>query len=135
LRVVFDTNVFVSALLLPESKPRAVLDFVLSRGKVLVSLPVLNELSEVLARKHLRRYIDEEDVRAFFSALSREAEWVETSITVTACRDPKDNKFLELAIAGCATHVVTGDGDLLDLNPFEGIPILTPQQFLAESSA
>jgi len=48
-----------------------------------------------------------------------------------ACRDPKDNKFLELAVAGEATHIVTGDSDLLVLNPFRDIAVLTPSEFLA----
>jgi predicted nucleic acid-binding protein len=47
-----------------------------------------------------------------------------------ACRDPKDDKFLSLAVCGRATHLVTGDADLLALNPFEGIRIVTPRQFL-----
>jgi len=52
-------------------------------------------------------------------------------LQITACRDPKDNKFLELAIAGNATHIVSGDNDLLELSPFEQIQIVTPEAFLA----
>ena len=70
MRCVFDTNVFVSALLLPDSKPRKALDLALERGKVLLSLAALAELYEVLNRKQFRRYIDEEDVRIFVAALS-----------------------------------------------------------------
>jgi predicted nucleic acid-binding protein len=51
---------------------------------------------------------------------------------VTDCRDPKDNKFLELALSGKATHIVSGDEDLLVLHPFRGILILMPQAFLAQ---
>nr|WP_232285716.1 putative toxin-antitoxin system toxin component, PIN family [Crocosphaera chwakensis] len=46
------------------------------------------------------------------------------------CRDPKDNKFLEVAVNGNATHIITGDKDLLELHPFRGISILKPKQFL-----
>ncbi len=130
MRCVFDTNVFVSALLLPDSKPRKALDLALERGKVLLSLAALAELYEVLNRKQFRRYIDEEDVRIFVAALTREAQWVDVDVRITACRDPTDNKFLELAASGHASHIVTGDSDLLALNPFQGIQILPPHSFL-----
>ena len=130
MRFVFDTNVLVSALLLPDSKPRHALDLALQRGKVLLSFAVLAELYEVLKRKRFRRYVDEEDVRTFVAALAREAQWVDVNVRITACRDPKDDKFLELAISGDATHIVTGDSDLLALHPFQGIQIVPPQAIL-----
>jgi putative PIN family toxin of toxin-antitoxin system len=130
LRCVFDTNVLVSALLLPESKPRQALDLALRKGRVLLPLGVLAELYEVLSRTQFRRYIDEEDIRIFLAALTREAQWVDVNVQVAACRDPKDDKFLELAVSGHATHIVTGDSDLLALNPFQGIQILSPHTFL-----
>jgi len=52
------------------------------------------------------------------------------SCTITECRDPKDNKFLEVAVAGRADVIVTGDGDLEVLDPFEGIPLIRPAKFL-----
>ena len=129
MRFVFDTNVLVSALLLPDSKPRQALDLALRKGKVLLSFAVLAELYEVLGRKQFRRYIDEEDIRTFVAALTREAQWVDVDVRVTACRDSKDDKFLELAISGHATHIVTGDSDLLALNPFQGIQIIPRHAF------
>ena len=134
MRCVFDTNVLVSALLVTESKPRQALDLALRNGKVLLSLPVLAELSEVLSRKHFRRYVDEEDVRIFLAALARETLWIDVQAHISACRDPSDDKFLELAVEGGATHLVTGDADLLVLNPFQEAQILTPQSFLRSSS-
>lgn len=130
MRFVFDTNVLVSALLLPDSKPRRALLLGLQKGKVLLSLATLAELYEVLSRKQFRQYVDEEDVRSFLAALTREARWVEVDLRITACRDPKDDKFLELAVSGGATHIITGDSDLLALNPFQGIQILPPHSFL-----
>ena len=130
MRCVFDTSVIVSALLLLDSKPRQALDLALQKGKVLLSFPVLAELYEVLGRKRLRRYFDEEDVRIFLAALTREAQWVDVDVQIAACRDSKDNKFLELAVSGHATHIVTGDSDLLALDPFQGIQILPPHSFL-----
>jgi putative PIN family toxin of toxin-antitoxin system len=133
LRCVFDTNVLVSALLLPDSKPRKALDFAFQTGVVLLSFATLAELNEVLSRRQFRRYVDEEDVRSFLAALTRETQWVDVEVEVKACRDPKDDKFLELAVSGHATHIVTGDSDLLALNPFQGIYILPPHSFLESS--
>lgn len=130
MRCVFDTNVLVSALLLPDSKPRHALELVLLKGRVLLSFATLAELYEVLGRKKFLRYIDEEDIRSFLAALTREAEWVEVDVRITACRDAKDDKFLELAVSGRATHIVTGDVDLIALHPFRGIEIVPPHRFL-----
>lgn len=91
---------------------------------------MLAELFEVLHRKQFRRYIDEDDIRRFIAALTREAEWVEVDSEVIACRDPKDDKFLSLAVRGRATHIITGDSDLLVLDPFRGVAILSPAAFL-----
>jgi len=127
---VFDSNVLVSALLLSDSKPRHALEVALQKGRVLLSFATLAELYEVLGRKKFHRYINEEDVRNFLAALTREAEWVEVDVRIGVCRDPKDDKFLEVAVSGHATHIITGDSDLLALNPFRGIEILPPHGFL-----
>jgi putative PIN family toxin of toxin-antitoxin system len=130
LRCVFDTNVYVSAAILADSKPRQALDFALERGKVLLSLAAITEVYEVLNRKQFRRYVDDEDIRRFLGALARETESVDVNVRIAACRDSSDDKFLELAVSGHATHVVTGDSDLLELDPFRGIRIVRPQIFL-----
>ena len=130
MRCVFDTNVLVSALLLPDSAPRHALDRALAQGKVLLSLAALAELYEVLSRKQFRRYVDDADIRSFLAILTRETEWVDVDKRIVACRDPKDDKFLELAASGRATHIVSGDADLLALNSFRGIAILSPRSFL-----
>jgi putative PIN family toxin of toxin-antitoxin system len=62
------------------------------------------------------------------------AELVPITERIAACRDPKDDKFLELAVNGKAEVIVSGDGDLLDLNPFRGIPIVTPATFLGNTT-
>jgi uncharacterized protein len=130
LRCVFDTSVLVSALLLTNSKPRMALDLALGEGQVLLSFAVLAELYEVFTRKQFRRYINEEDIRRFLAALTRKAQWVDVNVQVTACRDPKDDKFLELALCGHAEYIITGDADLIAFHPFRDIQILTPNAFL-----
>jgi putative PIN family toxin of toxin-antitoxin system len=126
--------VLISALLLENSKPGIALNTALRNGKVLLSFSVLAEIYNVLSRKKFRRYMSEEDMRRFLAGLTREAQWVEITEQIVACRDPKDNKFLELAICGHAEYIVTGDADLLVLHPFRGIQILTPNTFLQTSN-
>lgn len=130
LRLVFDTNVLVSALLLEDSIPRKAFDYGLIHGKILLSSAMQAELYAVLSRKRFRRYIEEEDIRRFLVSLTREAEWVEVNTRLKVCRDPKDDKFLELAVCGNATHLVTGDSDLLVLKTFRGTKVLTARDFL-----
>ena len=130
MRVVFDTNVLVSALLLPDSTPRLALSLAIEKGVVLLSFSTLAEIYDVLNRKRFRRYIDEEDIRTFVAALTRQSQWVDVGERITMCRDAKDDKFLEVAVSGRATHIVTGDSDLLALNPFRDIQIVRPHTFL-----
>ena len=68
----------------------------------------------------------------FLAAVVRESELVEVTAVVSVCRDPQDDKFLELALSGAATHIISGDDDLLALHPFRGIAILSPQDFVTE---
>jgi uncharacterized protein len=103
---------------------------VFREGKILISSAILAELYEVLGRKRFRRYVNEEDARLFLAALAREGHWIDVDVQIKASRDPLDDKFLELAVAGRATQIVTGDTDLLVLNPFQGVQILPPHAFL-----
>jgi len=129
-RCVFDTNVLVSALMFDRSKPARAFFVALRVGEVLVSADVISELSDVLGREKFRRYVNEEERGRFLRSLLREAKLVGIQETVRACRDPKDDKFLELAVNGDADCIVSGDDDLLTLGPFRGIRILTPDGFL-----
>ncbi|MCB1863728.1 MAG: putative toxin-antitoxin system toxin component, PIN family, partial [Gammaproteobacteria bacterium] len=90
----------------------------------------LNELAEVLSRPKFDPYISLNDRQEFFRVFGRVAERVPIVRRVHVCRDPKDDKFLELAINGQASHIVTGDQDLLVLHPFHNIQIITPANYL-----
>jgi putative PIN family toxin of toxin-antitoxin system len=129
-RYVFDTNVTISAALFEQSPPGRALHAALSRGELLVSRASLAELAEVLGRKKFDRYLTREEREEFLVKLVREAVVVDITEEVRACRDAKDDKFLELAVCGGACCVVTGDVDLLALHPFRGIAILSAAQFL-----
>lgn len=135
LRVVVDTNVSVSALLLPRSTPRRAFVRCLEAGRLLVSASTVAELDEVLRRRKFDSYLREEERLAFLATMIREAEVVNVTQVITECRDPKDNKFLELAISGAASHILTGDADLLAMHPFRGVAVLTPQDFLDEQTS
>jgi putative PIN family toxin of toxin-antitoxin system len=132
-RTVIDTGVAVSAVLLPRSVPRQAFDAAAARGKLLVSEATVTELDEVLRRPKFNKYVSEEKRLEFLAALVLEAEQVEVTEVITACRDAKDNKFLELAVCGRASHILSGDGDLLALHPFRGIAVVTPHAFLTSS--
>jgi len=127
---VLDANIIVSAVLLPRSLTRKVFDKALAEGDIVVSEAVVNELDEVLRRPRLNKYIHEEERIQFLMMLLRESRLVRVDRTVTDCRDPKDNKYLELALESGADCILSGDKDLLVLHPYHGIPILTPRQFL-----
>ncbi len=127
---VIDTNVAISAVLLPHTVSRQVFDFVVLHGELLVSEEILAELNEVLARPKFRKYVSEKRRLEFFSALVRRAKIINVVDVIAECRDKKDNKFLELAVSGEATHIITGDNDLLVLNPFRRIDIVSPAVFL-----
>ncbi len=129
LRGVFDNNVLVSAALL-GGFPRQALDKLLENGTVLVSVSVLLELADVLNRPKFDKYITHDERMRFIVSFLKVAEMIEINETITVCRDPKDDKLLELAVSGNADFLVTGDKDLLVLNPFRGLEIVTPREFL-----
>ena len=129
-RYVFDTNVIVSALLFEHSTPGRAFYEALGRGEILLSQPVVDELNDVLRREKFERYVRLDDRERFLNALIREATLIEVTERIQICRDPKDDRFLDMAVAGGASHIITGDDDLLVLNPFRGILIVTPSQFL-----
>jgi putative PIN family toxin of toxin-antitoxin system len=96
-----------------------------------MSIGLAAELIEVMRREKFDTYLSLERRDELVASLIRECEFVETSTTIAVCRDPKDNKVLELAVDGAAAAIVTGDADLLVLHPFQGISILSPGDFLA----
>ena len=129
-RFVFDTNVLISAALLRQSTASRALRRALTTGRVLVSMATIEELNQVLSRRGFDRYVTEAERIEFLAALIRDTDMVEVTDSVHACRDPKDDKFLELAVSGHATCIVTGDDDLLSLHPFRGIALFSPRSFL-----
>jgi putative PIN family toxin of toxin-antitoxin system len=129
-RFVFDTNAIVSALLIKKSVARRAFDKAREAGDILLSFEAIEELYDVLGRHAFDRYIDEEDRLQFLTILVKESTLVEIKERISECRDPTDDKFLELAVNGKADFIVSGDGDLQVLNPFRKIKIVSPRAFL-----
>ena len=129
MRLVVDTNVFVSAALRESSRPAEVIRWLDRFGGLLKSTATERQLIEVLRRP----YIAQRLAPFFFENVRRilgDAELVTIAEHIAACRDPTDDKFLELVVNGQADVIVSGDLDLLVLNPFRGIPIVAPAVFV-----
>lgn len=129
MRVVVDTNVFISAALKEKSIPGMATHIVAESGRLLKSTITERELFITLARPRLAPLIPPR-FRDWLSDLLAEAELVSIIDRITACRDPKDDKFLELAVNSHADLIISGDADLLALDPFREIPIVTPAGFV-----
>lgn len=87
-----------------------------------------------MERSKFDRYVSRNSRREFVAFIYATVQMIDVRRSVRACRDPNDDKFLDVAVNGRAQFVVTGDADLLALDPFEGIPIVTPAEYLARAS-
>ena len=129
-RVVLDTNIIISAALSKNSTPDKVVSYAIDNAILLISNDTFNELQEKLLSNKFDKYVQLETRKTFLKTLLEIFEMVIIEKRITACRDNKDNKFLELAVNGDANCIVTGDKDLLVLHPFETVEILTAADFL-----
>jgi putative PIN family toxin of toxin-antitoxin system len=129
-KFIFDTNAFISAILLENSVNAQALDKAFKSGEVIVSGATFSEFTQVLSRKKFDKYLTNERRLQALGKLERDTILQPVTIKLNACRDPKDDKYLELAVDSNATCIITGDKDLLILHPFRNIPILTAAEFL-----
>jgi putative PIN family toxin of toxin-antitoxin system len=131
MRVVIDTNVFISAALKDRSPPSHAVHLAAERDLLFKSATTEQELFMfiTLARPRLAPLIPPL-FQDWLADVLAAAELVPITERIIACRDPKDDKFLELAVNGHADLIVSGDADLLTVNPFRGIPIITPAAFV-----
>ncbi|WP_232624346.1 putative toxin-antitoxin system toxin component, PIN family [Paraburkholderia ginsengisoli] len=128
---MLDTNTLISRLLVPGGNAARAVDHALMWGIPLMSEETLAELSGVLARPKFDRYVSIQDRQHFLRLLGGVVRIVPVTHRIAACRDPKDDKFLHVALNGEAEVIVTGDADLLVLHPFHGVDIVNPATFLA----
>lgn len=131
-RLVIDSNVWIAALISPTGTARQLVDAILDNDiDILMSEATFDELVSRLDRPKFDRYREPEAWNLFLSELVELALWQEDAGTTTGIsRDADDDKFLALAVMGQADAIVSGDGDLLELGTHDGIPIVTPVEFL-----
>jgi len=129
-RIVVDTNVFVSGLLRRSSVSGQAAAKARHNAVLLVSEATMTELADVLAGAKFDRYVSVEQRVGFIRLIWNIAEFVPIIQRLRECRDPKDDKFLEVALNGRADLILSGDADLLTLNPWRETAILSPSQYL-----
>jgi len=128
LRVVLDTNVLVSVLIM-LGKPRELLSIVARREATLVlSREILNEFMKVVKRRKFTGYVAEEQIERFVENIERIAEFIEPESHLEVVDDPKDDIVINTAIDGRADLIISGDHHLLSLKEFRGIKIVSVEE-------
>lgn len=131
-RVVIDTNVLISAALIDESVSARARNHAVRYGQLIATEQTFAELTGTLLTAKFDRYASRAARETLLRRLQPIIEIVPVIQAVRACRDPRDDKFLEAAINGRADVIITGDKDLLVLHPFAGVSIMTPADYLAQ---
>lgn len=129
MRIVLDTNVLISAILKANSIPAAAVRQACSAHVLLTSAATQQELHRIWCKPYFQRFVSEEVLRKIDTMFAA-SELVIVTESIKACRDPMDDKFLELAVTGKADIIVSGDKDLLSMTSYEGTRIITPAEFL-----
>ncbi|MFC7478127.1 putative toxin-antitoxin system toxin component, PIN family [Dankookia sp. GCM10030260] len=130
--IVFDTSTLVGAVIGRGSVPDRAVRHAFAADQVAVSEAMLAELLDVLARPRLARFLDPDLRDEVLALLDAFGVFFVPAERVTDCRDAKDDKVLELALAAGAAVIVSGDADLLVLHPWRGVRVLRPAEYLAE---
>ena len=134
MRVVLDTNVIVSAVLIQRSNERRILDaWRAGAFDLVMSPPLLEELGRVLSYPKIRdaRWMSAADVVELLETLAETAVLVEGQLDIRVSRDASDDKFIAAALEGEADYLVSGDRDLLTLASYRSVKIVRPAAFLA----
>jgi putative PIN family toxin of toxin-antitoxin system len=127
-RVVVDTNIWIS-FLIGKSLSGLSQAIISSQIIVLFSDDLFCELIEVLNRPKFKKYFSESAIKDLVTLLYEKVELIDVTSHFDDCRDAKDNFLLDLAVSGHANYLVTGDADLLILNPFHSVEIISCQDF------
>jgi uncharacterized protein len=129
--IVLDTNLIVSAVINPQGAASQALDIADANFDIVVSQETLSELIDVLSREKFDRYASKEERKLFAMDYADTAKLVHVQAVVTECLDPKDNKFLALAVDAGAVLVVSGDKKhLTNMKQYQGIPIIGIRELL-----
>lgn len=130
-RVVLDTNVLISFALSPTATAAQAVERALAIFDILSSPGTLTEFVTRLMQPKFDRYVTLEQRRALLLTMIQRSVLIQPASQVNVCRDPDDNKFLELAASGQARYLITGDNDLLILQEYGDTVIVNPTRFLA----
>ena len=130
-RVVIDTNVLISAALVPGAVPSRVVAYVLQHQRLLFSEQTFEELRTRLHRPKFDRYLSLDDRKLLLHDFNAAAEWVALGEVFSFSRDRDDDKFVQTALNGGARWLISGDADLLCLGSVQTVQIMTPAQALS----
>lgn len=134
-RVVLDSNLIISAFLIPESIPSKALQIAIEYFDIIISVETALEVTEVLKRDKFNRYGTKEERAERVKLYVQTGVFFPLLVTVTDCKDPKDNKFLELALSSETELIVSGDKkDLLVMDGYRGLEIITARNFIENFS-
>jgi putative PIN family toxin of toxin-antitoxin system len=131
--IVFDTSTLVGTVMRPGGKPDRAFLHALRTVGVAVSDAMIEEAIDVMHRPRVARFLSAERRDLYLSFLVTGCTRFAPAVRVRDCRDPKDDKVLELALAAQAEAIVASDADLLVLHPWRGVPILLPADYLASA--
>ena len=129
IRLVIDTNLWISAFISPSFRKRLLSICKLSSIVILIDEELLDEVVEVASRPKFSKYVTKETIEILVDAINQRSELISIISDINLCRDKKDNFLLNLSKDGKADFLITGDKDLLVLNPFETTQILTLTDF------
>ena len=132
--VVFDTSAIISAAITPNSNAALALEYGFKNAKVLVSTATFEELRRKLTSQKFKKYFVGNEMENLLTRFRELATWIEPETVEAVSRDSEDDMFLAVAKAGDARQIVTLAKDLLVLNPWRGIEILKPYDFLVSVS-
>jgi len=128
--IVLDTNLIISAFILPNSAAAKALEIALEYFDPVCSKEVLYELLDVIKRDKFGKYATKQELAELLNVYTQSVIFMDATVEVTDCKDPKDNKFLSLAITSGAKLIVSGDKkDLICMNPYQGVDILRLREF------
>jgi len=129
MRIVLDTNVFISGIFFTGPPSQIIKAFGNQRLQIVLSKKILDEYRRVAATLLLR--FPTTEIIPFIELVTIYGEFVDTKgFRVSVCDDPDDNKFLECAIAGQCNIIISGDKHLLRLSGYNGIAVLSPRNFV-----
>ena len=131
LKLVIDTNIFISAALSSTGAPARLVQEALAHHRLVFSQPTFDELRTRLFRPKFDRYISLELRESLLHDFNASAHWVDIDGSAVYCRDRDDDKFIETALKAQALYLVSGDNDLLEAAPLPSLQIISAQQALA----